>query len=510
MNDDLLFLYGPPGSGKSTLGQVLAARLGVPFTDLDSVIVAEAGGVSIPDIFARESEKGFRARERAALQNVAARPAGVVALGGGALVDPAARAVAEAAGRILFLDVPRPVLERRVMAQRGTRPLAGAVDKLRALLDARAAHYASFPLRLVQTEAQGDESPDVRADRAEIALGRFRITSGDVPSDVRVGTDLIETLGVRARACGFTSRAVVVCDAHTAPLYADRAVQALRAAGLDATCATIPAGEETKDISTVATIWRAFLSAGLGRRDVAVAVGGGVTGDMTGFAAATWMRGIAWINVPTTLLSMVDASTGGKTGCDLPEGKNLLGAFHSPAVVLADVSTLATLPEREIRCGLAEAIKHAFIADPELLSLPDFKDPAAVAAYVRRALAVKVGVVRRDPCEKGERALLNLGHTVGHAVEIATDFKLHHGEAVAIGVVEEARLAVRLGLAAADWPAQVAAPFVAAGLPTELPAGLAFDDLKPIMRRDKKQREGRIHFALPCAMCDVRLVPVSL
>ena len=508
--DDLLLLYGPPGSGKSTLGKVLASRFGVPFLDLDTVIVEEAGGVSIPEIFARETEKGFRARELAALKTVGSRGAAVVALGGGALVNPEARAVAEATGRVLFLDVPREILAKRVMSQQGTRPLAGAVDKLYALLDSRAAHYGSFPVRLNQTAEQGEETPEARADRAEIVLGRFRILSGDVPSDVRVGAGLLDNLGEYAKSCDVGARAVVVCDTNTAPLYGARAVASLQKAGIAATLATIPAGEETKTISTVADIWRAFLSAGLGRRDFAVAVGGGVVGDMTGFASATWMRGMAWINVPTTLLSMVDASTGGKTGCDLPEGKNLVGAFHSPSMVLADVSTLATLPPREIRCGLAEALKHAFIADPELLKVPDFSDVEAVTAYVRRALAVKVDVVRRDPREKGDRAKLNLGHTVGHAVEIVTDFKLQHGEAVAIGVVEEARLAVSLGLVDAAWPEKVAAPFAAAGLPTDLPAGVTFESLVPVMKRDKKKNGAVVKFALPCGLPDVRLVPMSL
>ena len=222
---------------------------------------------------------------------------------------------------------------------------------------------------------------------------------------------------------------------------------------------------------------------------------------------------------------MVDASTGGKTGCDLPEAKNLIGAFHSPSLVLADVDTLASLPAREVRCGLAEAIKHAFIADPGLLDiLPTGTtgilpventgttgvSPVVLAAFVARALAVKVHCVREDPLEKNIRGKLNLGHTVGHAVEVVSDFKIQHGEAVAIGTVEEARLAVRLGLAPADWPDQVAAPFARVGLPTALPEGCTFESLVPVMKRDKKKKGGVVRFALPCAPGDVRLTPVDL
>ena len=407
--------------------------------------------------------------------------------------------------------------------------MAGALQhaartRLEGLLARRAAHYASFPLRLDVS----DRPPEALLDALEILFGAFHIVSGDVPSDVVVGTDLLETVGEQAVQRGLGHRAVVVCDAHTAPRLAPRVVDALERAGVAARLFAIPAGEETKTLATVQTIWGAFQSAGLGRADFAVAVGGGVVGDMAGFAAATWMRGIPWLNVSTTLLSMVDASTGGKTGCDLPGAKNMVGAFHSPALVLADVSTLLTLPVREGRCGLAEAVKHALIANPPGLreglarfaalrnrlgdaTLADFsEDLPALASFVAHALAVKVDFVRRDPFEKGDRAKLNLGHTVGHAVEVATDFGVQHGEAVAIGTVEEARLAVRLGLAAPDWPDEVAAAFASVGLPTALPDGLTFASLAEIMRRDKKKADGRIRFALPCGWGDVRLTLVTV
>ena len=342
-----------------------------------------------------------------------------------------------------------------------------------------------------------------------------------MPSLVFAGRNLISGLGEEAASLSLGKRAVVVCDANTDPLYGDRVETSLRAAGVETFRTVIAAGESTKTLATVQSIWGAFLRAGLARDDFAVAVGGGVTGDLTGFAAATWMRGIRWVNVSTTLLSMVDASTGGKTGCDLPEAKNLVGAFHSPSLVLADVDTLATLPAREVRCGLAEAIKHAFIADPGLLeSLSIFEgssigvagvSPAnSLATFVARALAVKVHCVREDPLEKNIRGKLNLGHTVGHAVEIVSNFTIQHGEAVAIGTVEEARLAVRLGLASADWPERVAAPFARVGLPTTLPEGCTFESLVPIMKRDKKKKGGVVRFALPCVPGDVRLTPVDL
>ena len=523
-----LFLYGPPGSGKSTIGRLLAARLGLPFTDLDAVIV-ETDGRSIPQIFAEEGEPGFRAREKQALADMAARTRHVVALGGGALLNPECRALAEANGEVLCLACTLETLCHRIDNAPGSRPLAGNHAALEKLMANRAAHYASFPRRLDVTSG----TPETLAEAAETLFGAWRIDSGDVPSLVFAGCSLIAGLGEEAASLGLGKRAVVVCDANTDLLYGDRVEASLRAVGVETFRTVIPAGEATKTLATVQVIWGAFLRAGRARDDFAVAVGGGVVGDLTGFAAATWMRGIRWVNVSTTLLSMVDASTGGKTGCDLPEAKNLIGAFHSPSLVLADVDTLASLPAREVRCGLAEAIKHAFIADPgllESLSIFEGRDkrglsraesgsdvgvaggpPANIlATFVARALAVKVHCVREDPLEKNVRGKLNLGHTVGHAVEIASDFKIQHGEAVAIGTVEEARLAVRLGLASTDWPDQVAAPFARVGLPTVLPEGCTFESLVPVMKRDKKKKGGVVRFALPCAPGDVRLTPVDL
>ena len=252
-----------------------------------------------------------------------------------------------------------------------------------------------------------------------------------------------------------------------------------------------------------------------------IGLGGGVVGDLTGFAAATWLRGVRWIGLPTTLLAMVDSGLGGKTGADLPEGKNLIGAFHPPSLVLADTATLATLPVRELRCGLAEAIKHAVIADPCLLAtLPHFAfckgsaDTAActclsdvkwLAPFVARAMAVKIRVIQQDPYEKGTRAALNLGHTVGHGIEKATHFSVQHGEAVAIGTVLEARLAEELGLARSGLAAQLADIFERLGLPVALPRGADLAEVQTAMALDKKKAGGKIRFALPADIGDVRV-----
>lgn len=523
-----LFLYGPPGSGKSTVGKILARRLNLPFIDLDAVI-ADSAGQKIPAIFACEGEAGFRLRETAALKTVTGGAPAVVGLGGGALLKPENRALAEAAGEVLCFEADLATLQARVNRSPGTRPLlsspqsdcrqppqAGQGKPIAQLLAERADHYASFPRRVTVS----DRPPEETADAAQVALGRFRVSGMGAAYDVCVGDGVIDSLGAHFRALGGGDRTVIVGDTHTLPLYGERVAAALRAQGVAVSQFAIPAGEETKTIATVASIWGAFLKAGIERGHAVIALGGGVTGDLTGFAAATWLRGVRWIGLPTTLLAMVDSGLGGKTGADLPEGKNLIGAFHPPALVLADTSTLASLPVRELRCGLAEAVKHAVIGDPGLLdkqglfafcrtadataTCASLKGRAELATFVARAMAVKVRVIQQDPFEKGIRAALNLGHTIGHGIEKATHFAVQHGEAVAIGTVLEARLAEALGLAKPGLAAQLAAVFSGLGLPVGMPPGIDLAEVQAAMTLDKKKAGGKVRFALPAAIGDVR------
>ena len=466
-----IFLYGAPASGKSTLGKALAERLGLSFVDLDERIVAEAG-ISIPEIFKTRGEVAFRDLESKVLREVVSGPK-VVSLGGGTLLRDENRALCEESGTVFCIDTPSDEeLARRIGAAPGSRPLG---DKAKE----RAVHYASFPNRVAAF---------FDAQSSLVVVGR-----GIAPA-ILAGRN-------------------VAADETVARLWAGRL-------GISP-FAIIPSGEEHKTPVTVAKLWRAFAEKGLGRKDTVVALGGGVTGDLTGFAAATWMRGISWINVPTTLLSMVDASTGGKTGCDLPDGKNLAGAFHFPRLVVIDTDFLETLSPKLVADGRAEMIKHEAIggrswsSELELESGEgDFSRSEGVgvsAKEIAENLMVKVGIVREDPLETlGRRILLNCGHTVAHAIEKATGYRVSHGEAVAIGCVEEARIAVRRGLAPASWPEEFAARFAAANLPTSLPAGLSLDELVPLMRGDKKREGGAVTFALPCGWGDVRGVKIDL
>jgi len=241
---------------------------------------------------------------------------------------------------------------------------------------------------------------------------------------------------------------------------------------------------------------------GLERGSLLLALGGGVVGDLSGFAASAYLRGVAWVNLPTTLLAMVDAAIGGKTGVDLPQGKNLVGAFYPPRAVLADPLTLNTLPVEEIRSGMAEVVKHAVIGDADLLNACAAGLDGLAGRWewlVRRAAAVKVRVIEADPYEQGLREVLNFGHTLGHALEKASHYRLRHGEAVAIGMVWETRLAERLGLAQAGLSSRLAEVLGRIGLPVQPPPGLAAEEIRAAMRVDKKRRGGELRFSLPRA-----------
>ena len=267
---------------------------------------------------------------------------------------------------------------------------------------------------------------------------------------------------------------------------------------------SFPAGERSKTRDTWAALTDALLERGYGRDSGLVAFGGGVAGDLGGFVAATYMRGVPYVQVPTTLLAMLDASVGGKTGVDTAHGKNLIGAFHPPVLVLSDPAVLATLPDREFRAGLAEAVKHGLIADPAYFAWMERetealvgREPAALERLVRRSVEIKAEVVSDDERESGRRAILNAGHTVAHALERATAYDIPHGEAVALGLVAECALAARLGLAAPEVGARAARLLERLGLPTGIPRSLDPAALVAAMGSDKKNRSARIRFALP-------------
>lgn len=298
----------------------------------------------------------------------------------------------------------------------------------------------------------------------------------------------------------------IVSDANVAPLYARDVSDALQAHKPDAQVivSCIPAGEAAKSLDRFGELMRELADFGATRDACVVALGGGVVGDLAGFAAACWMRGIDCVQLPTTLLAMVDSSVGGKTAVDLPQGKNLVGAFHPPRAVFADTATLRTLPDRELRAGLAEVVKYGAIRDADFLAWLEAnvgallaRDPDALAEAIARSCAHKAAIVERDPLEHGERALLNFGHTFAHAIETEQGYGgLNHGEAVAVGMVCAARLSARLGWADAVDADRLAALLARFGLPVDIPAGPSLEALVARMRLDKKATAGSLRFVL--------------
>jgi shikimate kinase / 3-dehydroquinate synthase len=500
-----IFLYGPPGTGKSTVGKILARNLKLPFIDLDRVIEMNVG-MSITQIMQGQGEPAFRELESNALRSISDQKESVIALGGGALLNVENHKLAQDTGKVVLLMAELDSLFDRLNEDPDSRPLlAGDLrTQLSSMLARRSDHYNSFTLRV---HVNG-RSADKNALEIQILLGRFHLSAmGEY--DVIAGR--LEHIGDLLLARGLQTP-ILVTDGNVVKLHAEKVIASLNKAGFKAKVVTIAAGEEHKNLDTVSFLWKSFLENSLDRKSTVIALGGGVIGDMAGFAASTYMRGIDWVAVPTTLLSMVDASLGGKTGFDLPEGKNLIGAFHPPRLVLADAQSLTTLPYAEFISGLAEVVKHGIISDPELFSLcsrglDGTKDN--LEAVVRRAMAVKVKIIEEDPYEKGIRAALNLGHTVGHAVELVSKFELRHGEAVAIGMVVEARYAEKIGLSNKGLSKEIENVLCDLGLPVDIPKGLPREETIRAMRNDKKKNVNAIRFALPVEIGKVQLVDVS-
>lgn len=486
-------LSGPPGAGKSTVGPELARRLGWRFVDLDAVVEAGAGA-TVAEVFAREGEAGFRAREAAALRSSLAQERVVVAAGGGALVDRALRREVLRTARVVTLDAPAEVLRGRLAAG-VARPLLRSAS-IEALLAARRAVYA-------EAHATVDASGAV----AEVVAGVASLATSPLPLVMPLGAQSyrvhVAPLGGMREAS--LRPAVMVTDANVLRCCGAAVAGALH--GRPATV-TLKPGEGSKRLRSVTRIWSALAARGADRRDVVACVGGGVVTDLGGFAASTWLRGVPYVSVPTSLLAMVDASVGGKTGIDLPEGKNLVGAFHQPSMVWIDPAVLRTLPARHHRAALAEVVKVAAICDAEFLGWleahaaslrgrPDeeaLRPGGVVENMVRRAVQAKIDVVAEDEREAGVRALLNLGHTVGHALEVGAAYRALHGDCVAVGMRAELALGEALGVTPGELRRRVVALMDALGLPRVIRSDAAA--ARGALRFDKKRENGALRLAL--------------
>lgn len=492
-----IFIYGPPGSGKSTIGKILASNVNAHFLDLDAEIELYAGD-TISSIFKTKGEVFFRDLETKLLEGLDACDNTIIALGGGTLLRSSNRSVVEKMGIIICLDATVDTLLSRLDKNAETRPLiAENVNRnLHKLITERASHYHSFPIIIDSSIA----SPEDIAWEIQKKLGVFHVKGMGKGYFVRVVNGGLSNIGYELKKMDVGGPIALVSDENVGRIYGDIVATSLSIHGFDVHRIDIIPGEAHKNIETVSGLWEKFLFHGLERKSTVVALGGGVVGDLAGFAAATYLRGIPWVNIPTSLLAMVDAGIGGKTGADLPQGKNLIGAFHAPLYVLADPETLSTLPTCQMRNGLGEVIKHGLIDDFQLFKLCESGWDRIQSVWdeiVRRAIAVKIKIIEADPFERGLRQVLNLGHTIGHAIETASDYQLFHGEAVAIGMAIETSIAEELGIAEKGLTNNVLMVLKGVGLPTDIPDNINRSAVINAIKVDKKRMNGKIHFPLP-------------
>ncbi len=509
-----IVLVGLMGAGKTSIGRRVAARLGLPFRDADAEIEL-AAGCSIPELFRRYGEGDFRGGERRVIRRLLANDPLVLATGGGAFMDTETRAAIRAEGVSVWLRCKLSTLVRRV-ASRHNRPLLQGGDPaeiLGRLMQQRHPVYAESDV-VVDC---GDEAPDYTTSKVLQALHDWRpprrlaVALESASYDVVVGDGLLGRAGALLAPVIPQKRAVVVTDATVAALHLPALMDGLAQTGITAQHIVVPPGEASKSMASYARVVDGLLDAGVERRTTVIALGGGVVGDLAGFAAATTLRGLPFVQVPTTLLAQVDSSVGGKTGINTAHGKNLVGAFHQPRLVLADTGTLGTLNGRELRAGYAEVVKAGLIGDAAFFDWCEEHGAALTAGdrevqaeAILRACAFKAAVVGDDEREERPadgRALLNLGHTFGHALEAEVGYggALLHGEAVAVGLGLAFRLSAQLGLCAPGDATRVAEHLNAVGLPSEpgmLNRRFSASRLIANMRRDKKMRDGALHFVL--------------
>jgi 3-dehydroquinate synthase len=464
-------------------------------------LVEKLAGRSIPEIFAERGESAFRALEKQALDSLPA-DAGVVSLGGGTVVDEETRQELLREGIVITLRAAPSVLAERVGSGEG-RPLLGAdpIEDLERILKARAHAYAEAHAVIDTAELDLDEiAADIVAVRN---IAPIVVPLGLRTYRVEVGRGTRHRVGLRA-AEHSEGEAILVFDGDLDRPWPADAIRDLTLAGKPPIEVKLPGDESHKTIESVERVWDRALEAEVDRRAIVIGVGGGVVGDLTAFAASTLLRGVALGQIPTTLLSMVDSSVGGKTGFNRPRGKNLVGTFYQPKFVLCDVETLSTLPTEERIAGLAEVVKSAWLDGEESVAQLERDADALMAGdadatirAVRMSITLKSRIVHEDELESGRRMLLNLGHTVGHGLEAASDYRgIRHGEGVALGMIAAMRVADRLGRGRAEETERLTRLLGRLGLPTDLDERLNSRALQ-FIGSDKKRRGDRIHFVIP-------------
>jgi len=518
-----IILIGFSTTGKTRVGAEVARHLGWQLMDTDNRIV-QLAGKPIERIFSENGEPRFREYEKVALIEACGHNRAVIACGGGVVIDPDNRKLMSNSGVVVLLEAKPETIYQRLASSTGdeVRPLLAGDDpmqNIRALKEKRQALYDEASDWTVRTDNLAVEEVCDEVIRGWHYGVRYKdnIYSANVDANgsssvvvtangaypIFVGYGILDSLGIKLRDAGLSGAVSVISDDNVHKIYGKRVEKTIKDAGYDVASYVVPAGEQSKSLNVAVKIYDWMVQRRVERGSAVVALGGGLVGDLAGFVAATYLRGLLLVHVPTSLLAMVDASIGGKVAVDHAQGKNLIGSFYQPRLVLSDIETLTTLPQRELTSGWAELIKHALILDTDLFEFLDSQaqklvklDKEATVEAVARSAAIKAGVVSLDEKEAGLRTILNYGHTIAHGLETASGYdRFLHGEAVAIGMMGAVMISQKLGLISGDIVEKQKAVLMKYGMPVDCMNVAAADVLKAI-ELDKKVKGKKVRWVL--------------
>lgn len=499
MTADNIVLLGFMASGKSHIGAVLAQKLNYTLYDTDAIIEEEQGA-PIKSIFEKKGEAYFRALETKAIKNLLGVKNAVIVTGGGAPMFFENIQMLKKLGHNFYLDVSFELIKKR-LKNSDKRPLGQAstpqdLKKLKQLFTFRRPIYAGLGHSIDASEEKKSHTCDEILSRfsALKQLNGLKTLDIEYPHPYQIFfSDLFNIDNILGSLGLIDHRPLIITSDHLSEVLL-KPLKVLKQKLPGVFIITIKDGEQHKNMDTISEIHKKMFELNLTRKTVVLALGGGNVGDIAGFASSIYLRGVPFVQIPTTLLAMVDSSIGGKTGVDLPIGKNLVGAFHAPSAVLLDKHFLETLPKEEFSCGMAEVIKHAIINDENLFNdlMHSFDEKT-----IERALKVKADIVLSDPYEQNIRAHLNLGHTFGHAIEKVSNYRIKHGFAVAIGLVLATHLAEKLGVLRVPFLPDLLKLLDKYGLPSKLPADMSMDTVIEAMRHDKKRDNHGLKLILP-------------